>query len=67
MFFCTAITIQDSWNETKFEFTGNAKDFFRKLFQRRKYLILVTANGNNVNSAGVIMGRRRKYAKVWYF
>ncbi|MGF1542557.1 MAG: hypothetical protein ACFCU5_19285 [Pleurocapsa sp.] len=61
------LNIQDCWNEEIFDFAGNAQGFFRKLFQRRKYLILVTANGSNVNSAGMIMGRRRRYAKVWFF
>ncbi len=61
------LIIYDCWNEKSFDFAGNAQYFFRRLFQRRKYLILVAANGSNVNSAGKIIGRRRKYARVWYF
>jgi hypothetical protein len=61
------LTINDCWNEKTFDFTGKSQAFFQQLFQRRKYLILVTANGSNVNSAGKIMDRRRKYARVWYF
>lgn len=66
-FWSPKLNINDCWDEKTFNFAGNSQDFFRQLFQRRKYLILVAGNGSNVNSAGKIMSRRCKYAKVWYF
>ena len=59
------LTIHNCFNEETFNFDRISQHFFRRLFQRGKYLVLVTGNGNDVNSAGIIMGRRRNHSKVW--
>ncbi len=61
------LVIHNCFNEETFDFGGISQHFFRQLFQRGKYLVLVTGNGNDVNTAGIIMGRRRSHAKVWHF
>lgn len=52
------------------EFFGSnetAQNFFQKLFKRGKYLLLLTGETKEMNSAGSIMGRRQAHADVWQF
>lgn len=61
------LTIYNSLDETSFSLDEAAQNFFQKLFQRGKYLLLLTGRENEMNAAGVIMGRRQAHVKVWQF
>ncbi|WP_319420366.1 hypothetical protein [Pleurocapsa sp. FMAR1] len=60
------LTIYSYFNEKLFDSNQIARRFCQKLFQRGKYLLLVTEKKNDLN-AGTIMGRRRGHSEVWYF
>jgi hypothetical protein len=51
----------------KFDFSEVAQNFFSQLFQRGKYLVLISGNEDVVGTASKIMSRRQKHAKVWQF
>ena len=59
----TGLNLSDRLDE--FSFNRNFQHFFQRLFQRGKYLILVTGTENEINSASTIMGRRLNHGKVW--
>lgn len=54
------------FDEEVFSFDRAARKFFQRLFQRGKYLMLVTGNERDVFYAGSIMGRRRGHSEVWH-
>lgn len=47
-----------SWNQI-------AQHFYQRLFQREQYLILVVGNEKDLNFASLIMGRRKRHARVF--
>lgn len=51
----------------KFDFSQVVQDFFFQLFQRGKYLVLISGNEPDVDAASKIMSRRQNHAKVWQF
>jgi hypothetical protein len=59
--------IANNYFETKFNFSQAAHKFFWQLFQRGKYLVLISGNESNVNAASKIMSRRQDHAQVWRF
>ncbi|MEM8674760.1 MAG: hypothetical protein AAGF83_12930 [Cyanobacteria bacterium P01_G01_bin.67] len=61
------LIINDYFEPAKFDFNQIAQEFFLRLFQRGKYLVLVTGNKYDVNSASKIMARRPGHSEVWYF
>lgn len=61
------LTINNYFNQDKFDFNQVAQEFFLRLFQRGKYLILIAGNQDDVNAASSIMGRRQGHAEVWHF
>lgn len=61
------LNIYNSFDEESFGSNEAAQNFFQKLFQRGKYLLLLTGKENEMNAAGAIMGRRQAHAKVWQF
>ena len=62
-----SLIIYDYFPEKLFVPHEIARNFLKRLFRQGKYLLLVTGDANDFNSAGVIMNRRRGHAEVWYF
>ena len=61
------LAIDSCFNTQRFAFNQVAQEFFRRLFQRGKYLVLITGSKQDVNVASKIMSRRRDHAEVWFF
>ena len=61
-----AVTTSNYFSEETFSFNQIAQSFFQRLFQRGKYLLLITGNQSDLSSAGSIMGRRRGHSEVWH-
>ena len=61
------LIIGDRFEDESFGSNQIARHFFQRLFKQGKYLLLVTGKENDVNSACVIMGRRKGHSEVWYF
>ena len=51
----------------KFDFNQVAQEFFFRLFQKGKYLVLIQGSNKDVRSASKIVARRRDHAEVWLF
>lgn len=60
------VTTNNYFDESTFNCDRAARKFFRRLFQRGKYLMLVTGNEHDVTYASSIMGRRRGHSEVWH-
>lgn len=60
------ISTYDSFDDDAFASNRAAQNFFQKLFRRGKYLLLVAASGQELNSVSSIVGRRRKHSEVWH-
>lgn len=59
--------IANNYFEAKFNFSQAAHEFFWQLFQRGKYLVLISGDDPDVDAASKIMSRRQNRAKVWRF
>lgn len=59
--------IANNYFEAKFNCSQVAQKFFRRLFQRGKYLILLSGSDPDVDAASKIMSRRQNHVKVWRF
>jgi hypothetical protein len=64
---CSALITKNYFDAEKFDFSKVAQDFFLKLFQRGKYLVLISGDELGVDAASKIMSRRQNHAKVWQF
>ena len=60
-------TIYDNFDEELFGSNEIDRYFFLRLFERGKYLLLVTGTEQDLKSIGAIIGRRRGHGEVWYF
>ena len=60
------LTIYDYFDVEEFDCSQADRDFFWRLFQR-KYLLLISGNKYDVDSATRIVARRRGHAEVWHF
>ena len=60
-------TIYDNFNVELFGLNEIDRYFFLRLFERGKYLLLVTGTEQDLKSIGAIIGRRRGHGEVWYF
>lgn len=61
------LEINNYFAPEKFDFNHIAQEFFLRLFQRRKYLVLITGNSEQVNVISKIMARRHGHAEAWLF
>ncbi|MDJ0568955.1 MAG: hypothetical protein QNJ53_07890 [Pleurocapsa sp. MO_192.B19] len=61
------LNIYNCFEQETFGLNQITQGFFQRLFQRGKYLVLVTGNKNDVNSAASIIGRRRSHSEVWRY
>jgi hypothetical protein len=64
---CSELITKNYFDAEKFNFSQAAQDFFLKLFQRGKYLVLISGDQHGVDAASKIMSRRQNHAKVWQF
>lgn len=64
---CSKFITKSYFDAEKFDFNQVAQDFFFKLFQRGKYLVLISGNEQDADAASKIMSRRQNHAKVWQF
>ena len=61
------LMINSYFDPEKFNFNQIAQEFFLRLFQRGKYLVLIAGDKYEVNSVSKIMGRRPGHSEVWHF
>lgn len=61
------LKVNNHFAPEKFDFNHIAQEFFLRLFQRRKYLVLITGNPENVNLISKIMARRYGHSEAWLF
>ncbi|MEM8723610.1 MAG: hypothetical protein AAGE84_30745 [Cyanobacteria bacterium P01_G01_bin.39] len=61
------LKVNDDFEPAKFNFNQIAQEFFCRLFQRGKYLVLIEGDKYDVNSVSKIMARRQGHAEAWYF
>lgn len=61
------LMIDSYFDSEKFNFNQIAQEFFLRLFQRGKYLVLIAGDKYQVNSVSKIMGRRPGHSEVWHF
>ena len=61
------LTSYDYFDVEEFDCSQADRDFFWRLFQKGKYLLLVSGTEYDVNSATRIVARRRGHAEVWHF
>jgi hypothetical protein len=64
---CSELITKDYFDAEKFNFSKVAQEFFLKLFQRGKYLVLISGNEYDVDAASKIMSRRQNHAQLWQF
>jgi hypothetical protein len=57
--------IANNYFETKFNCSQVAQKFFWRLFQRGKYLVLLSGSDLDVDAASKIMSRRQDHVKIW--
>lgn len=60
------VATNNYFDEETFSCDRAARKFFQRLFQRGKYLMLVTGNERDVTHASSIIGRRRGHSEVWH-
>ncbi len=61
------LMINDYFDLKKFAFNHIAQEFFLRLFQKGKYLVLITGEKADVNAISKIMARRNGHAEAWNF
>ena len=61
------LTAYNYFDVEEFDCSQADRDFFWQLFQKGKYLLLISATEYDVNSATKIVARRRGHAEVWHF
>lgn len=61
------LTAYNYFDVEEFNCSQADRDFFSRLFQRRKYLLLISGTEYDVDSASRIVARRRGHAEVWHF
>lgn len=61
------LIINNYFDSEKFAFNQIAQEFFSRLFQRGKYLALITGDKYDVNTISKIMARRQGHAEAWHF
>lgn len=58
--------VHNCFDATAFKCDRHSQAFLQRLFQRGKFLLLVTGNVRDIDSAGKIISRRPNYAKFWH-
>lgn len=61
------LMFNDYFDLKKFDFNHIAQEFFLRLFQKGKYLVLVTGEKADVKAISKIMARRDGHAEAWNF
>ena len=61
------LTIYNYFDVEEFDCSHADKDFFWRLFQRGKYLLLISGTRYDINSVTKTVARRRGHAEVWHF
>jgi hypothetical protein len=61
------LTIYNYFDVEEFNRSQADRDFFWQLFQKGKYLLLISGTEYDVDSATRIVARRRGHAEVWHF
>lgn len=61
------LIVNSYFDVAKFGFNQVALEFFRQLFQKGKYLVLITGSKQDVSVASKIMSRRQDHSEAWYF
>ena len=61
------LTAYNYFDVEEFDCIQADKDFFWQLFQKGKYLLLISGTRYDVDSATRIVARRRGHAEVWHF
>ena len=61
------LTAYNYFDLEEFNCSQADRDFFWRLFQRGKYLLLISGTRYDVDSATRIVARRRGHAEVWHF
>ena len=64
---CSRLITNNYFDAEKFDFGKVAQKFFAQLFNRGKYLILISGKQHDVNYAAKVMGRRKDHVEVWCF
>lgn len=60
------LMVHNCFDATAFKCDRHSQAFLQRLFQRGKFLLLVTGNVRDIDSAGKIISRRPNYAKFWH-
>ena len=60
------LNTKNCFNDETFSFNRPAREFFQRLFQRGKYLLLITGDEQDLSYASSIIGRRRGHSEVWH-
>ena len=61
------LTIDNYFDVEEFDCSQADRDFFWRLFQKGKYLLLISGSKYDVDSVTKIVARRRGHAEVWHF
>lgn len=61
------LTTYNYFDVEEFHCSQADRDFFWRLFQKGKYLLLISDAKYNIDSASKIVARRRGHAEVWHF
>ena len=61
------LTTYNYFDVEEFNCSQADRDFFWRLFQRGKYLLLISGTRYDIDSATRIVARRRGHAEVWHF
>ena len=61
------LSVYNYFDVEEFNCSQADRDFFWRLFQKGKYLLLISATEYDVDSATRIVARRRGHAEVWHF
>ena len=59
------LMINNYFDLNKFDFNHIAQEFFLRLFQKGKYLVLIKGEKADVNAISKIMARRDGHAEAW--
>ena len=60
------VNTNEYFDEKTFSFNRVAREFFQRLFQRGKFLLLITGDEQDLSYASSIIGRRRGHSEVWH-
>ena len=61
------IATSSNLNLEKFNFDRQSQEFFSRLSDRGKYLILITGSHSDIKAASKIVSRRRHRTQIWHF